>query len=135
MESENERKRAEHGLKLLQSGNVNRHFGETNMNARSSRSHTIFRMVVESKENDTGSSGDYSCSDAICVSVLKFSPWEVVRHDIVFPVRLFGRVELKLYWTEVLIQDIICSVWLIFILLLFGYKMILTTELLNDSVD
>lgn len=23
----------------------NRHFGETNMNARSSRSHTIFRMV------------------------------------------------------------------------------------------
>lgn len=24
---------------------VNRHFGETNMNARSSRSHTIFRMV------------------------------------------------------------------------------------------
>lgn len=24
---------------------ANRHFGETNMNARSSRSHTIFRMV------------------------------------------------------------------------------------------
>jgi len=24
---------------------VNRHFGETNMNVRSSRSHTIFRMV------------------------------------------------------------------------------------------
>uniref|UniRef100_A0A2P2L3R9 Alpha-1,4 glucan phosphorylase n=1 Tax=Rhizophora mucronata TaxID=61149 RepID=A0A2P2L3R9_RHIMU len=25
----------------------------------------------------------------------KFSPWEVVRHDIVFPVRFFGRVEVK----------------------------------------
>ncbi|XVF05388.1 hypothetical protein REPUB_Repub05bG0167700 [Reevesia pubescens] len=25
----------------------------------------------------------------------KFSPWEVVRHDVVFPVRFFGRVELK----------------------------------------
>lgn len=39
------------------------------MNARSSRSHTIFRMVIESKGIDTGS-GDYSSSDAIRVSVL-----------------------------------------------------------------
>lgn len=23
----------------------------------------------------------------------KFSPWEVVRHDVVFPVRFFGHVE------------------------------------------
>ncbi|KAK9097129.1 hypothetical protein Sjap_022626 [Stephania japonica] len=58
-------------LKLIESGEVNRHFGETNMNARSSRSHTIFRMVIESKGKDITSSGDYSSgSDAIRVSVL-----------------------------------------------------------------
>ncbi|KAK5824021.1 kinesin-like protein KIN-7N [Gossypium arboreum] len=60
---------AEQVIKLLESGEVNRHFGETNMNARSSRSHTIFRMVIESKGIDTGS-GDYSSSDAIRVSIL-----------------------------------------------------------------
>ncbi|KAL7208002.1 hypothetical protein ACSBR1_029873 [Camellia fascicularis] len=55
---------AEQVLKLIESGEVNRHFGETNMNVRSSRSHTIFRMVIESKGKD-------SCSDdAIRVSVL-----------------------------------------------------------------
>ncbi|XP_068683876.1 centromere-associated protein E-like isoform X2 [Montipora foliosa] len=31
-------------------GEKNRHFGETNMNDRSSRSHTIFRVVIESRE-------------------------------------------------------------------------------------
>ncbi|OMO70846.1 hypothetical protein COLO4_28466 [Corchorus olitorius] len=61
---------AEQVMKLLESGEVNRHFGETNMNARSSRSHTIFRMVIESKGKDTSSSDDYSSSDAIRVSVL-----------------------------------------------------------------
>ncbi|CAL5418003.1 unnamed protein product [Camellia sinensis] len=62
---------AEQVLKLIESGegltlnwNINRHFGETNMNVRSSRSHTIFRMVIESKGKD-------SCSDdAIRVAVL-----------------------------------------------------------------
>ncbi|KAL8243060.1 hypothetical protein R6Q59_009318 [Mikania micrantha] len=39
---------AEQVLKLIEMGEVNRHFGETNMNARSSRSHTIFRMVCHS---------------------------------------------------------------------------------------
>uniref|UniRef100_A0A2K2BHF5 Kinesin motor domain-containing protein n=1 Tax=Populus trichocarpa TaxID=3694 RepID=A0A2K2BHF5_POPTR len=34
---------------------VNRHFGETNMNARSSRSHTIFRMVVVDILSDAAS--------------------------------------------------------------------------------
>ncbi|KAK9166039.1 hypothetical protein Scep_001230 [Stephania cephalantha] len=58
-------------LELIESGEVNRHFGETNMNARSSRSHTIFRMVIESKGKEVTSSGDYSGnSDAIRVSVL-----------------------------------------------------------------
>ncbi|XWS21313.1 hypothetical protein CRYUN_Cryun30bG0045100 [Craigia yunnanensis] len=61
---------AEQVMELLESGEVNRHFGETNMNARSSRSHTIFRMVIESKGKDTGSSGAYSSNDAIRVSVL-----------------------------------------------------------------
>lgn len=61
---------SEQVLKLIELGEVNRHFGETNMNARSSRSHTIFRMVIESKWKDTNSSGDYSSTDAIRVSVL-----------------------------------------------------------------
>ncbi|XP_059636813.1 kinesin-like protein KIN-7N isoform X2 [Cornus florida] len=62
---------AEQVLKLIQSGQVNRHFGETNMNIQSSRSHTIFRMEIESKQRDTSSCSDYSISDdAIRVSVL-----------------------------------------------------------------
>ncbi|KAL6952924.1 Kinesin-like protein KIN-7N [Sarracenia purpurea var. burkii] len=58
---------AEQVLKLVQSGEVNRHVGATNMNVRSSRSHTIFRMVIESKKSDARSSGE---DDAIRVSVL-----------------------------------------------------------------
>ncbi|KAL8490196.1 hypothetical protein ACS0TY_025928 [Phlomoides rotata] len=53
-------------LNLIQLGEANRHFGDTNMNARSSRSHTIFRMVIESKGKDCSSSPD----DVIRVSVL-----------------------------------------------------------------
>ncbi|KAM3312874.1 hypothetical protein ACQJBY_032579 [Aegilops geniculata] len=44
---------------------ANRHFGETNMNVRSSRSHTIFRMVIESSAKHQTNSGD-----AIRVSIL-----------------------------------------------------------------
>ncbi|KAI3689094.1 hypothetical protein L2E82_47042 [Cichorium intybus] len=57
---------ADQVLKLIEMGEVNRHFGETNMNVRSSRSHTIFRMVIESKGKDSSSNLD----DAIRVSVL-----------------------------------------------------------------
>ncbi|XP_044510495.1 kinesin-like protein KIN-7N isoform X2 [Mangifera indica] len=57
---------ADQVLKFIESGEVNRHFGETNMNVRSSRSHTIFRMVIESKGRDTHDSS----TDAIRVSVL-----------------------------------------------------------------
>ncbi|KAK9756502.1 hypothetical protein RND81_01G102200 [Saponaria officinalis] len=57
---------AEQVHKFLEAGEVNRHFGETNMNVRSSRSHTIFRMVIESK----GKGVDGTISDAIRVSVL-----------------------------------------------------------------
>lgn len=34
-------------LALLESGEANRHIGSTKMNEKSSRSHTIFRMVRE----------------------------------------------------------------------------------------
>ncbi|XP_055835682.1 kinesin-like protein KIN-7N [Solanum dulcamara] len=54
---------AEQVLELIQCGEVNRHFGETNMNVRSSRSHTIFRMVIESK-------GKHNPDEAVRVSVL-----------------------------------------------------------------
>uniref|UniRef100_A0A0E0BK74 Kinesin-like protein n=1 Tax=Oryza glumipatula TaxID=40148 RepID=A0A0E0BK74_9ORYZ len=56
---------AEQVFKLLELGEANRHFGETNMNVRSSRSHTIFRMVIESSAKNHMDSGD-----AIRVSVL-----------------------------------------------------------------
>lgn len=61
---------AEQVLDLIKLGEENRHFGETNMNARSSRSHTIFRMVIESTAKDTASSNNASNVDAIRVSVL-----------------------------------------------------------------
>ncbi|RDX87764.1 Kinesin-like protein KIN-7N, partial [Mucuna pruriens] len=61
---------AEQVLNLIKAGEVNRHFGETNMNVRSSRSHTIFRMVIESKGKDSISSNDCSINDVVRVSVL-----------------------------------------------------------------
>lgn len=44
-------------LALLEAGEAHRHFGETRMNKNSSRSHTIFRMVVESRSRDCGAVG------------------------------------------------------------------------------
>eukprot|EP01052_Picozoa_sp_SAG31_P001064 SAG31_NODE_34_length_31842_cov_31.677850_20_plen_267_part_00 len=48
-------------MSLLESGNSVRQVGVTNMNARSSRSHTIFRIIVEStRKNDDGTpSGEF----------------------------------------------------------------------------
>ena len=37
-------------MALMEVGQGHRHVGETNMNADSSRSHTIFRMVLESRD-------------------------------------------------------------------------------------
>ncbi|XP_042324273.1 centromere-associated protein E isoform X2 [Sceloporus undulatus] len=54
-------------LNWIQKGEKNRHYGETKMNERSSRSHTIFRMIIESKEKDTSSS---SYEGAVMVSHL-----------------------------------------------------------------
>ncbi|AQK57065.1 Kinesin-like protein KIN-7N [Zea mays] len=46
-------------LKIHESLDVtNMNFGETNMNMRSSRSHTIFRMVIESSGKDQTDGGD-----------------------------------------------------------------------------
>ncbi|CAO2149242.1 unnamed protein product [Urochloa humidicola] len=56
---------AEQALDLLKLGEANRHFGQTNMNVRSSRSHTIFRMIIESRAKNKMDFGD-----AIRVSVL-----------------------------------------------------------------
>ncbi|GMH07799.1 hypothetical protein Nepgr_009639 [Nepenthes gracilis] len=61
---------SEQVLSLLQAGEINRHFAGTNTNVRSSESHTIFRIVIESKRNKVDSSNDYSRSNAIRVSVL-----------------------------------------------------------------
>ena len=58
-------------LELLRTGVARRHVGETNMNAESSRSHTIFRMVVESRavgENASGSAN--GAHDAVLVATL-----------------------------------------------------------------
>ena len=41
---------AEHIMHLMNQGHANRHVGSTKMNERSSRSHTIFRIVIESRE-------------------------------------------------------------------------------------
>ncbi|XP_019245888.1 PREDICTED: kinesin-like protein KIN-7O isoform X2 [Nicotiana attenuata] len=56
-------------LELMDFGECHRHIGETNMNVYSSRSHTIFRMIVESREKAEDTKTDNSC-DAVRVSVL-----------------------------------------------------------------
>ncbi|KAJ0984893.1 hypothetical protein J5N97_003249 [Dioscorea zingiberensis] len=56
-------------LDFMEFGESHRHIGETNMNLYSSRSHTIFRMIVESREKAEGSDENNSC-DAVRVSVL-----------------------------------------------------------------
>ncbi|GLJ16488.1 hypothetical protein SUGI_0281410 [Cryptomeria japonica] len=56
-------------LQLMDFGESHRHIGETNMNVYSSRSHTIFRMVIESRDKNEDDSADTSC-DAVRVSVL-----------------------------------------------------------------
>ncbi|KAK3244409.1 hypothetical protein CYMTET_45974, partial [Cymbomonas tetramitiformis] len=60
-------------LTLMDKGEHNRHVGETNMNQRSSRSHTIFRMVIESRDctNDEGTTPPEALvCDAVLVATL-----------------------------------------------------------------
>ncbi|CAA3001358.1 kinesin KIN-7O isoform X1 [Olea europaea subsp. europaea] len=56
-------------LELMEFGESHRHIGETNMNVYSSRPHTIFRMIIESREKTDDAEADLSC-DAVRVSVL-----------------------------------------------------------------
>ncbi|KAJ6668847.1 hypothetical protein lerEdw1_012333 [Lerista edwardsae] len=55
-------------MNWIQKGEKNRHYGETKMNERSSRSHAIFRMIIESKEKADTSSSNYE--GAVMVSHL-----------------------------------------------------------------
>ncbi|XP_045615052.1 centromere-associated protein E isoform X2 [Procambarus clarkii] len=45
-------------LALMRKGDKNRHVGMTNMNERSSRSHSIFRLILESRERGEGDSSE-----------------------------------------------------------------------------
>ncbi|XP_010543512.1 PREDICTED: kinesin-like protein KIN-7O isoform X2 [Tarenaya hassleriana] len=56
-------------LELMEFGEAHRHIGQTNMNLYSSRSHTIFRMIIESREKTQGVDTGNAC-DAVRVSVL-----------------------------------------------------------------
>ncbi|KAJ4706756.1 Kinesin-like protein [Melia azedarach] len=56
-------------LDFMEFGESHRHFGETNMNLYSSRSHTIFRMIIESRDKTEDDNTSNSC-DAVRVSVL-----------------------------------------------------------------
>lgn len=56
-------------LDLMEFGESHRHIGETNMNLHSSRSHTIFRMIIESRDKAGDEESVDSC-DAVRVSVL-----------------------------------------------------------------
>ncbi|XP_030578143.1 centromere-associated protein E isoform X4 [Archocentrus centrarchus] len=56
-------------LAWIRKGEKNRHYGKTKMNQRSSRSHTIFRMILESRERSDPASGE-SGDGAIIVSHL-----------------------------------------------------------------
>ncbi|KAI3472268.1 hypothetical protein Pfo_029756 [Paulownia fortunei] len=60
---------ADQVLELMEFGESHRHIGETNMNVYSSRSHTIFRMIIESREKTDDAEVEFSC-DAVRVSVL-----------------------------------------------------------------
>lgn len=44
-------------MKVIQKGEMNRHFGSTEYNDHSSRSHTIFQMVIESRDRSSGVMG------------------------------------------------------------------------------
>ncbi|XP_064366604.1 centromere-associated protein E isoform X4 [Dromaius novaehollandiae] len=55
-------------MEWIRKGEKNRHYGETKMNEHSSRSHTIFRMIIESRERSDPANA--SCDGAVMVSHL-----------------------------------------------------------------
>ncbi|KAG7480661.1 hypothetical protein MATL_G00058660 [Megalops atlanticus] len=60
---------AEQAISWIKKGEKNRHYGKTKMNQRSSRSHTIFRMILESRERSDPAAGE-NADGAIIVSHL-----------------------------------------------------------------
>ena len=68
-------------LALLELGTKRRHVGATNMNAQSSRSHTIFRMIVESRafiKDDSPVSGSATTSTSTAASAVLVSTLNLV---------------------------------------------------------
>ncbi|XP_058392897.1 centromere-associated protein E-like [Diceros bicornis minor] len=59
----------EMALKWITKGEKNRHYRVTKMNQRSSRSHAIFRMILESREKDEPSNCEGSVKMSHLVSV------------------------------------------------------------------
>ncbi|XP_069711661.1 centromere-associated protein E isoform X2 [Phaenicophaeus curvirostris] len=55
-------------MEWIRKGEKNRHYGETKMNEHSSRSHTIFRMIIESRERSDPVNAN--CDGAVMVSHL-----------------------------------------------------------------
>ncbi|XP_027762952.1 centromere-associated protein E [Empidonax traillii] len=55
-------------MEWIRKGERNRHYGETKMNEHSSRSHTIFRMIIESRERSDPANSN--CDGAVMVSHL-----------------------------------------------------------------
>lgn len=56
---------AEETERILRKGSSNRQTGETNMNESSSRSHTIFKMVIESRDLDDEGAVTVSCLNLV----------------------------------------------------------------------
>ncbi|XP_063281883.1 centromere-associated protein E [Pelobates fuscus] len=59
----------DHVIKWIKKGEKNRRYGETKMNEHSSRSHTIFRMILESRERSDPGNPE-TCDGAVMVSHL-----------------------------------------------------------------
>jgi len=55
---------------ILKQGQVNRHVGATDMNERSSRSHTILRIIVESRERIDGCRNEDEMDGAVKAATL-----------------------------------------------------------------
>jgi len=72
---------AEQIKKLMEKGENSRHVGETNMNSRSSRSHTIFKMVIESRDcsQDQTNGDEVMRSSAVTPFWCRLSTWWISR--------------------------------------------------------
>jgi centromeric protein E len=79
-------------IDLLEQGEVHRHFGATGMNDKSSRSHTIFRLTIESREMMTEeelSQGQQGAVRIATLNLVDLAGSERVSHTKAEGVRLF----------------------------------------------